>query len=292
MPCSAGDDLPEIDTHFQPIVHLRDGELFGFEALARSSALAPGESPAILFARAQRQGRLWELDTSCRRMAATRFAERAQGLFLLPRVHLFLNAHPLSLADPGHRPGLTRRWVQQAGLQPSQVVLELTETVALDQVAYLERALGYYRDEGFQIALDDMGAGHSALASIFTLRPDFIKIDRSLVTGVDRDRARQHLVRGLAEACRAASIQVVAEGIERPQELDALRALGVELGQGFFLGRPARLPRAVTRRALSHIGRRAASSGTGIEGSGSPPPGPRRCSAPPGAWPGTHPTHG
>lgn len=237
--------LPPIRTVYQPIVRLSDGRVFGYEALSRGPAGTPLESPSALFAWARQTGRLWDVEMACVRQAIaiwTQAVRARHGLQAPDRTDqgwvLFLNIHPLSLLERPSLPALTHRWVEEGRLPPHGVVLELTETAPLDAPGGLEQALRDYRRLGFSIGVDDLGAGHSSLSSLFTLRPEFVKLDRSLVQGADRDRVRQHMLRGLVEAAHAAGTVVIAEGIERPEELEFLAHIGVDMGQGFLLGRP------------------------------------------------------
>ncbi|WP_324716481.1 GGDEF domain-containing protein [Carboxydochorda subterranea] len=259
-PTAPGAQLPSLRTFYQPIVRLRDGTVAGYEALTRGPEGSAIESAASLFAWARASGRLWEVDAASRRLAIHRWAElvrkalpRAEGSADGPSPRLFLNVHPLSLSEPGFRQGLTRQWVDAARLPLEAVVLELTEAASLDEGRHIEGAIRHYRRQGFAIGIDDMGAGHSSLQSLLTLKPDFVKIDRSLIDHVDQDPMRQHLVRGIVEAAHSASIQVVAEGIERLEELRFLVRAGVDMGQGFLLARPQPVPPPVSPESLAEL---------------------------------------
>lgn len=239
------DELPPIRTLYQPIVRLSDGRLFGYEALSRGPAGTPMEPARALFAWAHQAGRLREVEMACLRLAITgwvrairtRLHSQAPGR-QAPELVLFLNVHPLSLAKPSLLPELLRWWIDESDLPARSLVLELTEAISLDALGSPEQMLQPYRRQGLRIGVDDLGAGHSALSSLFTLRPEFVKLDRSLVQECDRDRVRQHMLRGIVEAAHAAAIAVIAEGIERPEELEFLARIGVHMGQGFFLGHP------------------------------------------------------
>lgn len=210
----------------------------GYEALTRGPEGSPLESAPALFAWAKNTGVLPQLDAASRRLAIERWAGAAPDRQLGHPLRLFLNVHPLSLAQPGEAQALNPQWVQEARIPFESVVLELTEAAPLDDGKAVLGALGRFRQQGFAIGIDDLGAGHSSLGSLLTVKPEFVKIDRSLVDHVDQDRVRQHLIVGIMEAAHAASGEVVAEGIERTEELRFLASVGVDMGQGFLLARP------------------------------------------------------
>ena len=150
-----------------------------------------------------------------------------------------MNVSPRFLASGGPE-GLA----QQSGLD---LVLELTEHDPVDDYADLSRAV--QRLPSVRLSIDDAGAGYACLTHVLALRPAFVKLDRGWVTGIDRDPARQALVAGLQSFTSRTGSTIIAEGVETPAELRTLRELGVELAQGFLLGRPVearQLPDAVT----------------------------------------------
>lgn len=244
---------------FQPIVELERGELWAYEALGRigpvSSDLAPiCASPATLLDAAHDAGCLVALDRRWRQLAIDAMA-REPGEAAKPRC--FLNIDPRVADDPGFAPGFTRARILAAGLDPSQFVLELTE-VHSDNAVLLERALEHYVAQGFLVALDDVGAGAQSLERVLRLKPSILKLDRSLLHGIDRDGARRRLVGALVELGRDLGARVVAEGIETREELVAAVHAGVHFAQGWFLGRPdARLlaPSAAAREAIAEAKR-------------------------------------
>ncbi len=118
------------------------------------------------------------------------------------------------------------------------MVLEITERATLDGVIDLRRRVERLRDLGFRVAVDDLGAGYAGLTSFVVLQPDIVKIDMSLIRGVEDDPTRQALVRSMAGVCREMDIMVVAEGIETEAERHTVAELGCDLLQGFLLGRP------------------------------------------------------
>ena len=236
-----------VRTVFQPIVALEDGRILGYEALTRGPAGSPLESPSSLFETARQEGRLWELDSLCRLRALETIAT-------LPTEHrFFLNIDPLVLNDPQFRSGFTRKYLNQFRIDPSRIVFELTEHNRLPDSRLFLEALGHYRQQGYQLAIDDAGTGYSGLKLIADLHPQFLKLDMDLIRGIGQDSLKQALVRAMADLCHKVGIQSIAEGIETAEELTMVRELGVQYGQGFLLGRPVDHCAEVSASALTCI---------------------------------------
>lgn len=226
----------DITTLFQPIVSLSERRVLGYEALSRGPSNSALHSPINLLTAARHAGRLDALEVSFRQNACRRFRQAD-----LPG-KLFLNASPESLLDPSHRPGRTLELLQAFGIPANQVVIELTEQTPTDDFDVLDAALRHYRSMGFLIALDDLGAGYSSLRLWSELRPDFVKIDRYFIDGIHQDRLKREFVESILKIARASRAQVIAEGIELPEELAVLSDMGVDLVQGYLLGRPLERP--------------------------------------------------
>lgn len=221
---------------FQPIVSLSERRILGYEALTRGPSNSPLHSPIPLFAVARQSGRLSELELACRESACRRFSE-----LQLPG-KLFLNISPESLLEASHQPGRTLQLLKTYGIAPSQVVIELTEQAPIDDFSLLHTALHHYRAMGFSIALDDLGAGYSSLRLWSELRPDYVKIDRHFIDGIHQDAVKREFVGSILQMAKASRAQVIAEGIELPEELAVLAEMGVDLLQGYLLGRPQEQP--------------------------------------------------
>ena len=221
---------------FQPIISLSEREILGYEALSRGPSNSPLHSPIALFAVARQAGRLSELEIACRQSACRRFNEQQ-----LPG-KLFLNVSPESLLESAHQPGRTLQLLQDFGIPPSQVVIELTEQTPIDDFQLLQTALHHYRAMGFSIALDDLGAGYSSLRLWSELRPDYVKIDRHFIDGIHQDALKREFVGSILQIAKASRAQVIAEGIELPEELAVLMEMGVDLVQGYLLCRPQEHP--------------------------------------------------
>ncbi|SEH95751.1 EAL domain, c-di-GMP-specific phosphodiesterase class I (or its enzymatically inactive variant) [Stutzerimonas xanthomarina] len=229
-----------ITSLFQPIVSLAERVILGYEALTRGPLHTSLHSPINLLAAARHAGRLNELDLTCRETACRRYSQqRLQG-------KLFLNVSPETLLDATHKPGRTLELLHKYGISAESVVIELTEQTPTDDFELLRAALHHYRDMGFSIALDDLGAGYSSLRMRSELRPDYVKIDRYFIDGIHRDAVKREFVESIMKIARASRAQVIAEGIELSEELRVLADLGVDLVQGYLLGRPEEEPKANT----------------------------------------------
>ncbi len=217
---------------FQPIVGWSARSVFGYEALVRSDAAALPGAGAILAA-VERSGRLRELGRVIRARVAAAAPGTPDGALL------FVNLHASDLADDA----LYDR-AAPLSAHAHRVVLEITERAALEGVDALADRLAGLRRLGYRIAVDDLGAGYSGLASFAAVQPEIVKIDRSLVRAIERNPFQQRIVRSVAELGRELGACVVCEGIEVPAERDALVALGCDLFQGYLFARPEREFRA------------------------------------------------
>lgn len=227
----------DITTLFQPIVSLSQRCALGHEALTRGPSNSPLHSPINLLAAARHRGRLNDLEMLCRRNACRRFSQQN-----LPG-KLFLNASPETLQDATHKPGRTLELLQSFDIPASDVVIELTEQTPTDDFELLDIALHHYRAMGFSIALDDLGAGYSSLRMWSQLRPDYVKIDRYFIDGIHLDPVKREFVQSILKIAGASRTKVIAEGIELTDELRVLSSMGVDLVQGYLLGRPQEVPR-------------------------------------------------
>jgi EAL domain-containing protein (putative c-di-GMP-specific phosphodiesterase class I) len=213
---------------YQPIVSWSRAEVVAYEALMRSPEPTLSNPLAVLAA-AERLGKLPQLGREIRRTAAL----GAQGL--PDGQGVFVNLHPLDLFDDD-------LFVEDAPLSriAKHVVLEITERAALDRIHELQQRVTRLRALGYRIAIDDLGAGYAGLTSFAQLEPEVVKVDMSLVRGIDASPVKQKLVRSIIALCTELGIQLVAEGIETPAERDALIALGGDLCQGYLFAKPGR----------------------------------------------------
>ncbi|WP_063370482.1 GGDEF domain-containing protein [Sedimenticola thiotaurini] len=221
---------------FQPIVGNQKRAIFGYEALIRGPSNTPLHSPVTLFETAARQGRLVELDVLCREVAIKQFVH-----LNLPG-KLFLNTSPECLFQPNFRTGATLGILKQVGLSPERMVIELTEQFPTENYQAVREAKNHYKSMGFEIAIDDLGAGYAGLRLWSELRPDYVKIDRHFIQDIHDDPAKQEFVRSIKNIARGLNCKVVGEGVETADELDCISKLGIEFIQGYYFARPAPIP--------------------------------------------------
>jgi len=224
---------------FQPIVDLASGQVVAVEGLSRFDR-SPQRSPDVWFREAHQCGLGLELEM----LAVTRaFA----CLAALPdHVDMTINVGPQTILSSDFRDAVS------ATHQPDRVVVELTEHAVVENYTELAQAIKGLRQLGTRLSVDDTGAGFASLAHILKLAPDFIKLDRELVAGIDVDPIRRALATALVAFSAETGAQILAEGIENEHELDAVRHLGVTYGQGFHLGRPNPLDTLLAKRVLHH----------------------------------------
>lgn len=249
-----------ISTVYQPVVDLKTGSVFGYEALTRGPAESAFASPLELFGFAEETDHIYALEKLARERALANLGE------LPPGVRLFLNINPRVVNDPEFSPGQALELVTAQGLTPRSVVFELTERTAIRDFGAFRHALQHHRHQGFLVAIDDAGAGYSSLQAIAELAPDYIKIDRSLIHGLEASPVKRALLETFVTLAGKINSRLIAEGIETPTELALLVELGVGYGQGYLLGRPAFPVPAVSADALAILGstrRRAALARSG-----------------------------
>jgi EAL domain-containing protein (putative c-di-GMP-specific phosphodiesterase class I) len=230
--------------HFQPIVELATGHVHEYECLFRPDMPTLPTSISAIVQAAIDTERSVELDSYIVGHILARAAElaREREIAGAEPLRLAINLTPASLlAGEFEAEALVGR-VRAAGFQPSQVTLECTEQQAVPDMGPLRRQVKLLRRLGFGFAVDDAGAGYASFTLIAALRPTLIKIDRQIVNGVSTDDAKQALVESFVSFGRRIGARLVAEGIERRRDLATLGGLGVELGQGYLLGRPAETP--------------------------------------------------
>jgi EAL domain-containing protein (putative c-di-GMP-specific phosphodiesterase class I)/GGDEF domain-containing protein len=215
-----------IDLH--PIVVTDTREVYGYEALARGM-MRSLRSPEVMFEVAADSDLLWELGRLCRARAIEGMNSR-----LVHGELLFLNVDPHDFADPSFD-DLFREIAE-----PHRVVIEITERTAIKDYPKFRERLRAFRERGFRFAVDDAGSGYAGLGSIANLEPDFIKLDMSLINCIDTNFIKQNLVETMVRFADDQGAKVIAEGVERAEEYETVKQLGVHLVQGFFLHRPAR----------------------------------------------------
>jgi EAL domain-containing protein (putative c-di-GMP-specific phosphodiesterase class I)/GGDEF domain-containing protein len=214
-----------VDLH--PILVADTQHVYGYEALARGK-LRTLRSPEIMFDVAAEADLLWELGRLCRSKAIEAMKSRlTRGEFL------FLNVDPHDFVDPQFSQ------LDREVSDPSRVVIEITERTAIKDYPKFRERLKALRERGYRFAVDDAGSGYAGLGSIANLEPDFIKLDISLINCIDTNFIKQNLVETMVRFANDQGAKVIAEGVERAEEYETVKGLGVHLVQGFFLHRPS-----------------------------------------------------
>lgn len=151
---------------------------------------------------------------------------------------LFINIHPNVLLDKNYHSGETRVLLESLNLSPEQVVFELTERSAVVDFEEFARVLSHYRSQGYRIAVDDVGSGYNSLKTLIYLKPEFIKLDRSLIQDINEHTAQQQLLTVILNYAIESGTKVIAEGVETKAEYEFLQSVGVHYAQGYAIGRP------------------------------------------------------
>jgi len=223
----------KIKTVFQPVVDLRTHAVLGYEALSRGPADTPLERPQAMFRASAEAGISTDLDRSCREAALQALREIA-----LPG-KVFLNALAHGLADDEAQQVELLETLQQVALAPNDLVLEFSEREALQDPEDFADCLGRLKSRGFGIALDDIGTGYASQPVMEQVRPDYLKLDISLVRGIEENLIKQELMSSLVRISARIGASVIAEGVETQLEAQTLIDAGAQFGQGYLFAAPA-----------------------------------------------------
>ena len=213
---------------FHPIVRIADASVVGHEALTRPIGAHAFDSVEELFAFAESTDLLGAFERLCR-STAIRAAAKLPGRSLL-----FLNASARAVEDPEWSSGAVDTLLAENGMSPKDVVVEITERLAVTHIDTFSAVLRSFKERGYRVAVDDMGAGYASLQSLASIEPEFLKFDVSLVRDIDKSSIKRGLLESLRSLADKIRARVIAEGIEREEERATLLSLGVELGQGFL----------------------------------------------------------
>jgi len=224
-------DGGHIRTMVHPLVRLDDLSIIGYEALSRGPEGSEFERPEKLFKTAYDADQVLRLERACRKAALDAATKLPEGRLL------FMNVEPDAVADPELREALSTQLISDA-FDPKRIVLEVTERCAISDFPAFRATLEYLRRLGFTVAVDDAGAGYGSLECLAELRPEWLKVDMSLVRGCDTDDVRRHLIEALVMFSHKVGSSLIAEGIETEGEFETLKGIGVEFGQGFYFAQP------------------------------------------------------
>ena len=226
----------EFRMHYQPILHSRTGEIVSLEALIRwehptRGCLSPADFLDALV-RAELMGEVgrWIIGEVTRQSVEWRDSTGFAA-------SIAINVSPRQLGDPNFLPHVLAA-LAESGASPQSIVFEMTEEIELAKGDAPLRALRQLRDAGFRVFIDDFGTGYSSLSYLQHLSIDGLKIDRAFIRNLDVDARQREIVSAIVRLAHALDLEVVAEGVERSEQLDILRALGCDLVQGHLLAHP------------------------------------------------------
>ena len=214
---------------FQPIVDFRKRAVVAYEALVRGLGDEPADSVLGRLNDANR----YRFDQACRVKAVKLAAELGLDC------DLNINFFPNAVYKPELCIRTTLRAAEFYGFPIERIVFEVTEGERIQDRQHLRGIIEYYQHLGFRTAIDDFGAGYAGLNLLAEYQPDYIKLDRELIAGIDAQRIRQAIVRGIVQTCRELGVGVLAEGVETAEEFGWLQGCGIELFQGYWFARPA-----------------------------------------------------
>ena len=219
--------------------------VFAYECLLRGKGADGGVvSPTPMLDMARSAGLLFQLDLAARRSAVLGIAKHG-----ITRQHkVFINFTPNAIYNPRTCLDSTLRLIDELGIPRAQIVFEIIESERLPEMAHMQRLVGFYREEGFGVALDDVGAGFSSLSVLAALRPDYVKLDRSLVRDVDKNAGNSLVAGKLLEMVSDLGLYSIVEGIETEEEFTWARAHGADFVQGFLFARPATPPPLIQQK--------------------------------------------
>lgn len=240
-----------IDTYFQPIVDLSNGNIIGYEALSRGPRGTDYYYPNALISEAKSRNRIHELDYLLRKMTLVNASKR--GI----RKLLFINIDPICLYDVDGTENVVRN-SGEFGIPPRRIVVEVSERSAVCSFEKFQNTIESYRKDGFLIACDDINCGFSNINAMSTINPNFIKIDDKFVHGIDQNTDIDKITQlnSVITIAKMIKAKVIAVGVETPQELKYLYHMGVDAAQGNLLGAPQKEIRGIseeTERLIKDI---------------------------------------
>ena len=252
-------DQQNILSYFQPIVNASDGRVYGYEALSRGPVGSQYHSAVDLFAAAKSVERQQQLELIC--------IEKAVGSFRLQSLPgaLFVNISPQVVMTSLEKPDQLKSFFNRLDIDFKSIVIEITEHTPVDDMSLLTNALLYFRKLGANIALDDLGTGYSSLMLWSEIKPDYIKIDRHFIEGLDKDSNKMEFVRSIIQVARSGNARVITEGVENEGEYYQAVALGADYVQGYYIQRPSPRPGQAKTRIRTRSNESAATKVAGSQ---------------------------
>jgi len=228
-----------LNTFFQPIINLSSGKTVGYEALNRPVATSLFPNTEFFYDFVGQSNHVFLFECLCRNLSLKRFMERSSDKSFSCPPLLFINIHPNVLLDANYHSGETLQLLSELGIDTKQVVFELTEKSAVKDFTLFEKVLSHYRNQGYRIAIDDVGSGYNSLKTLIYLKPEFIKLDKSLTQNINENEEQKQIIKLIMEYAKHSSTKVIAEGIEKKEDLIYLRNRGIDYGQGYAIGKPS-----------------------------------------------------
>ena len=235
----------DIQTVFQDIIDLESMGVFGYEAFSRGPKDSAFEKPGMMFAISQRIGISADLDRVCRNTAL----KNASGI--APGVKLFINSLPISISDTDWRSGGIDEMLWKLGMKAEDIIIEIPEKYYAADSSAFKKDIQFLKEKGIGIAIDDIGTGYSSLQTITESKPEYLKIDASLIRDIDRNLIKQELIGSLIHIARNIGASVIAEGVETDGELDVIRKAGVKYAQGYYFSYPSRGVQTLSKKLLN-----------------------------------------
>ena len=227
-----------MNTYFQPIYDVENNITYGFEALNRPRTQQLFENTDVFYEFVGQTDKVFLFECFCRNLSLMRYHQKLVDYPATNDFTIFINIHPNVLLDKNYHSGETRVLLKSLNLSPEQVVFELTERSAVGDFEEFARVLSHYRSQGYRIAVDDVGSGYNSLKTLIYLKPEFIKLDRSLIQNIDQHTAQQQLLTVILNYAIESGTKVIAEGVETEAEYEFLQSVGVHYVQGYAVGRP------------------------------------------------------
>ena len=218
---------------YQPIISLQDMSVFAYEALSR---IREPEKYHFrieeMFSLAEKNGMVWKLEEICRKKALKGAKEKPKG------TKLFINVNPNVLLDKKFEGGVTSRFIKKYGLEPSDIVFEITERTPIQAKNIFKKTLDHYLKQNYTVAIDDFGSAYAGLDRLCYIKPKYLKLDTSIIRGIDSDPLKHSLVKHIIMFCKEVNIKTIAEGIETKCEAEVLKEFGADYGQGYYYAKP------------------------------------------------------
>lgn len=224
--------------YFQPIFDIKNEKKLGYEVLLRTDVYP---NPEFAFQEAKKADRLNNLDTRSIKKALANYASLGDTKH---DALLFVNAYPSTISDASFVSFLDNA-TKQNGLSKEQIVLEISEAELIEYPECFVSDLKVLKQQGYKVALDDVGKGYANFDMLIELEPDYIKLDKLFANQLENSKKKQGLIRFFLVYCEENQVELILEGLETESEMLIAKSLGVPIGQGYYLGRPAALGQAI-----------------------------------------------